>query len=208
MAQNRVFASLTKLLALLACAVILRATASIVWVYRDYFPPNFAAEFLIGRQAYFYGLYGAAFYVHIVAGPICLLAGLALLVDARRGRPARWHKAVGRMTGVLVLLAVAPSGLVMAFRAPGIVSGSGFAALAVVTGASAGLGWRSAVRRRFADHERWMQRTYALLGSAVVLRGIGGAAAVLELEGTYPIAAWVSWLAPLALLEAARFTRR
>ncbi|MEM6331456.1 MAG: DUF2306 domain-containing protein, partial [Planctomycetota bacterium] len=97
---------------------------------------------------------------------------------------------------------LAPSGLVMAFYAAGgPVAVAGFATLAAATAACAAMGWRSAVARRFDAHRWWMLRCYAVLSSAVVLRAIGGLAQVLSLDGAYPLAAWASWLAPLAAVE-------
>ena len=49
-----------------------------------------------------------------------------------------------------------PSGLWMAFCAEtGAIAGAGFAALAAATGMCVALGWRSAMNRRFAAHQRW-----------------------------------------------------
>ncbi len=90
----------------------------------------------------------------------------------------------------------------------GIVTALGFAVLAVATATSAVLGWRAAVQRRFAEHRLWMLRCFALLCSAVVLRVIGGLTESFGLEGTYPYAAWLSWLAPLVAFEGSRLIRR
>jgi hypothetical protein len=86
-----------------------------------------------------------------------------------------------------------------------VLAASGFALLAVATGACAFFGWRAAVQRRFADHRQWMLRCYLLLCSAVVLRLIGGLASVTHIGGewSYPLAAWASWLVPLAGFEMA-----
>jgi hypothetical protein len=79
----------------------------------------------------------------------------------------------------------------------------GFALLAVVTAASVALGWRAAVKRRFADHRRWMSRCYLLLCSTVVLRLMAGLATVTGVQATWidPTVAWASWLVPLAAYE-------
>ena len=100
------------------------------------------------------------------------------------------------------------SGLWMArYAEAGAIAGTGFAALAVVTGICVALGWRSVVTRRFAEHQRWMLRCFILLCSAVVLRVIGGLTIVtgVESEWSYPLAAWTSWLLPLMAYEVIRF---
>ena len=186
----------------LACLLICKTTLAIVLGYSNYFPPNFRADFLLGRSSYFFGAYRWAFYMHILSGPVTLFAGLVLLSNLFRSRFPAWHRRIGRVQVALVLLLVTPSGLWMSwYAATGQVAGMGFAVLSVATAVCAILGWRAAVSRRFQHHQRWMQRCYALLCSAVVLRVIGGLSEVLQIEWTYPYAAWVSWLGPIIALE-------
>lgn len=191
------------LVQLLACLLVVKTVLTVLSLYGDYFPPDFRADFLLGREAYFTGAYEAAFYVHILAGPLALLSGLLLLSEAGRRRWPRAHRILGRVHVACVLFLVVPSGLWMArYAATGSVAAAGFAMLAVATGSTAAMGWRCAVRMQFARHRRWMLRCYALLCSAVVLRLTGGATAVLGLEGNYALAAWFSWLLPFTGVEA------
>ena len=74
--------SLPRLLTALTAVLIWKVTASVVIGYRDYFPPNFQTDFLLGRETYFWGAYRWAFYVHLVSGPVSLLLG-TILVSAR-----------------------------------------------------------------------------------------------------------------------------
>ncbi len=80
----------------------------------------------------------------------------------------------------------------------------GFALLAAATGLCAFCGWRSAVKRRFQTHRVWMWRCYVLLCSAIVTRLMGGVFLVcgVDEEWTYYLAAWGSWLVPVAVFEA------
>lgn len=189
----------------LACLLVCRTTVSVLLTFRDYFPPDFRSDFLLGRDSYFFGPYQWAFYAHIISGPFALMAGLLLLSDSLRCRFPKWHRCLGRMQIVCVLVLVAPSGLWMAaYAATGAVAAAGFATLALATGFCAARGWRAAVRRRFDQHRCWMLRCFALLCSAVVLRVIGGLSDVLHWEWTYPLAAWLSWLLPLSYLETGR----
>ncbi len=195
---------LRQLLQLLACVLVLKVTGGVVLNYRAYIPPNFDAEFLQGREAYFSGTYQWAFYTHIASGPLTLVVGMILLSERFRLRYSRWHRLLGRMQTACVLLLLTPSGLWMAsYAATGAVAGVGFATLAVATGLCVWLGWRSAVQRRFAAHRRWMWRCYLLLCSAVVLRLMGGIVTVAGIESawSYPLAAWTSWLLPLGAFE-------
>ena len=59
-------------------------------------------------------------------------------------------------------------------------------------------------RRRYDRHRAWMLRCYLLICSAVALRLISGAAGLVEVsspEDVYAVAAWGSWLVPLAAYE-------
>jgi hypothetical protein len=197
---------LKPLTALLVCLVL----AGILRNYPRYLPPDFSSDFLVGREASFRGGYRWAFYAHLVAGPVALLLGLALMSATVRRRAPAWHRALGRMQVGVVLLVLVPSGLVMsAFAATGVVAGLGFATLAVATAACAVLGWRAAMQRRFAAHEAWMTRLFILLCSAVVLRLIAGMAFLARFDANwlYPVSAWASWLGPLGAHEAWLLTR-
>jgi small-conductance mechanosensitive channel len=203
--------TLQHVLNLLAGVLVAKVTFSVILGYRDYFPPNFSADFLRGRQAYFFGAYQWAFYTHILAGPISLFLGLILVSERFRLRYRAWHRKLGKFQGALVLLLLAPSGLWMApYAETGAVAAVGFASLALATAACVVMGWRSAVNKRFVEHRRWMLRLFLLLCSAVILRLIGGAATVTDFGGTwiYPFAAWASWLLPLAAFELRESIRR
>lgn len=188
----------------MAAALVLKVTAAVVWGYRDYFPLNFAADFLRGREGDFAGVYRWAFYAHVASGPVSLVAGLMLVSATFRRRFPAWHRRLGRLQVACVLLFVAPSGLWMAwYTRAGTMAAVSFATLAAATGACVALGWRAAVRRRFAEHERWMTRTFVLLCSAVTLRVAGGLATVAGVESEWfdPVAAWVCWVVPLVVYE-------
>ncbi len=195
---------LQSVLTFLAGLLILKVTVTVVLGYRNYFPPNFEAVFLRGRQSYFSGAYQWAFYTHIASGPVSLIFGLILISEKFRMRFPRWHRSLGKTQTVVVLFLLTPSGLWMArYAETGAIAAIGFSALAIATGTCALFGWQSAVKRRFAEHRCWMWRCFLLLCSAVVLRLIGGLATVTDVGGTwsYPLAAWASWLTPLAVFE-------
>jgi uncharacterized membrane protein len=208
--QNAPLDKLRQVLTLLTVVLILRVTVGVVLRYRFYVPPDFGSDFLRGREDYFFGSYQWAFYAHIASGPFALILGLIQLSDRFRRRHAHWHRQLGKIQIANVLLVVAPSGAWMALRAEtGALAGSAFGVLAVATAITAWFGWRSAVRRNFAEHRRWMGRCYVLLCSAVVVRVIGGALVVAGIgdDWTYPLAAWLSLLLPLTVFEVLTGTR-
>ena len=194
------------LLAIVVGLLIVRVTVEVVMGYVNYFPANFSSDFLHGREASF-ARYRWSFYPHIVTGPMALLAGLVLMSDRFRMRFPRGHRWLGRLHVTNVLLVVLPSGFVMAFDAaagwPAVIS---FVLLSFITAACTAMGWRTAVQRRFTDHRRWMQRSYVLLCSAVVLRVLGGIGTSFEVPWLWydPVISWASWVLPLVVLEAGR----
>jgi len=203
--QKTSSSALSRVLTILAVVLICKVTASVVVGYRSYFPPNFQSDFLQGRETYFWGAYGWAFYTHVVSGPVTLLLGTILISERFRTSAPTWHRRLGRLQGACILLLLAPSGLWMAwYAATGAVAAAGLGSLAIAIAACVLMGWKSAVERRFSDHQRWMWRTYLLLCSAVVIRMIGGLATVAGLDALwlYPLSAWASWLVPLLIFES------
>lgn len=199
---------LNRLVVWTAVLLVMKVTLSVVMGYRSYLPPDFEADFLLGREAYFWGAYRWAFYTHLAAGPVTLVLGTVLISERFRRWAPNWHRRMGRWQVGCVLVLLVPSGLWMArYAVTGVVAGAGLGMLAVATAICCTAGWRAAVTRRFAQHERWMWRNYLLLCSAVVIRVIGGLAAVLEVEGdwVYPVSTWVSWVGPVAVYEGWRW---
>lgn len=187
----------------LAVALVLRVLGTILANYPDYFPPNFDSLFLEGREATFGGWYAAAFYAHILTGPLVLVNGLLLLSDTVRRRGGL-HRRLGYAQVALLAVAL-PSGAAMARHAfSGWPAGLSFALLAAATAGCTAAGVVAARRGRLASHRRWMLRSFLLLCSAVTLRLLSGAATVAgvsEPEAAYAVAAWASWLVPLAAFE-------
>src|SRR4051794_4937278 len=209
--HNPRLASLKSILLLLVAVLIVKVTFSVVLGYRNYIPPNFDIDFLSGRQSYFAGAYQWAFYSHIVSGPASLILGLILISESFRKRFPKWHRSMGKVQAGVVLFLLAPSGLWMAYYAQtGTIAGIGFSLLAIATGMCVLAGWRSAMKKRFAEHRRWMLRCFLLLCSAVIVRIIGGLATVASVGDSwiYPLAAWASWLVPLAAFESTDAVRR
>ena len=179
---------------------------SILAEYRWYFPANFdASAFLSGRRHSFLGLYRAAFYAHIISGPVAVLLGVFLMISGGRARYFTIHRLAGRLLILLVLVVVTPSGFVMARHATaGPVAAYGFASLSVATAACAAVALHYVRARKFRAHQNWATRCFLLLASPLLLRLISGATIVLQVESdwTYRLNAWVSWVIPLAIYEA------
>jgi uncharacterized membrane protein len=196
---------LTTILRWLAVVLILRVLVTILANYPDYFPPNFDSLFLQGREARFSGAYRVAFYVHIFSAPLVLFNGLILLSEYVRRRHRGWHRWLGRVQVAVLLLFVLPSSVVMSRQAfGGWLAGLSFLLLSAATASCAIIGVVQAYRRNYDGHRRWMVRSYVLICSAVALRLISGTAGLVGVpspERAYILAAWSSWLLPLAAYE-------
>jgi|GEM_PF-1360873 len=194
---------------LVAVLLFVKTFGAVLYEYRWYFPLDFRqSAFLVGREASFVGSYRIAFYVHLLAGPIALLAATFLMVSGlqKGSRLRRWHPIVGR----LQLVAVVPlsiSGMIMARNAfTGPIAGASFfvlAILALCTCIAAGV---TAMRKNFIAHQVWATRCFVLLCSPLLLRIVGGIALVtgLDSENLYRWNAWCSWLVPLMTYELLR----
>ena len=184
-----------------------KVLVSIVWEYRLYFPANFDAAFLVGREKTFVGLYRIAFYLHILTGPVVVVLAAGLMLTGGRARFRKFHRWSGRLLVLVVLAAIVPSGFVMAqYALSGPVAGVGFALQTVATATSAIAAIRCARAKNFAHHQLWAVRCFILLSSPLLFRIVGGTLYVFDLESSmaYTLNAWLSWSIPLCLFEAFR----
>jgi uncharacterized membrane protein len=203
---------LTTVLRWLAILLILRVLAVILANYPDYFPPNFDSLFLQGREATFTGAYRPAFYIHIFSGPVVLFNGLIPMSEYIRRHNGGLHRFLGRLQVAVLLLFVLPSSVVMSRHAfGGWPAGLSFFLLSMATASCAVVGVMHARHGRYDRHRRWMLRCYVLICSAVALRLVSGTAGLLGVssaETAYVVAAWSSWLLPLAAYEIMERTRQ
>ena len=141
--------------------------------------------------------------IHAVAGLTTLLIGPFQFVRWVRNRWPAIHRVTGRLY-LLVGAVAAPAGLVLALgTSSGQIASVGFAIPALLWMHFAWLGWRAAVERRFDAHREWMIRAYAITATAITLRLMLPASAMMELDfsSAYPVIAWASWLTNLAIAE-------
>jgi uncharacterized membrane protein YozB (DUF420 family) len=186
--------------------------------YRFYFPANFDTAFLVGREDIFAGAYRAAFYIHIVVGPVCLVFAAILLASGSslsdsesrmisRRRCSQMHRRLGRLQALLVLGLLLPTGLVMSTHAfAGPIAVAAFATLSITTAIAVIAAIITAMQGKVTRHRRWAMRTLLLLASPLLLRFMSGllAASGWESDRTYQLNAWSSWLVPLIVFELSR----
>jgi uncharacterized membrane protein YozB (DUF420 family) len=188
------------LLAMFAGATTISA-ASLV-----YFDPQEVAPFVIERlgDVRFEQLWLWSLKVHVacalVAFPVCLLLTMRWLQ-----RRLVWHRWLGRVTGVLVLFGLVPSGMVLAFDATGGLGVSaGFWLSGAIVAAAMVYGVRAARRRDLKSHSHAMRHVVAQLSVAVTSRAmlIGFDTLGVDPELAYLVALWLPVLLSAGVAEA------
>jgi hypothetical protein len=141
------------------------------------------------------------FYLHVTFAPIALVIGVWQFIPITRR--SVWHRWEGRVYVACVLIA-SLSGFVVAFTtAAGMAAGLGFAILAALWFGSTAIAYSKVRTGRYAEHRRWMIRSYALTCAAITLRLIVpvGIAAKLDFATAYLVAAWGCWIINVAIAE-------
>jgi uncharacterized membrane protein YozB (DUF420 family) len=153
----------------------------------------------------FEALWLASLRIHVasalLAFPLCLL----LMTRTLQRRPP-WHRWIGRLTGTVVLLALVPSGVVLAFEAKGgTVVTLGFLLSAAIVAGCTVLGVLAARRRNLVLHRRAMLHVVGQMSVAVSSRALIVAldAWGLDPDVAYVVALWVPVLASAAVAELA-----
>jgi len=154
---------------------------------------------------------------HVLFGSIALAtAVLQIWPWFRRAHPA-WHRRAGRLYVFGGVLPAGLTALVVGFFTPfGPVAASSNVLLALLWLAFTVTGWRKARDRRYADHRRWMVRSFALTASIITNRiwgAVGFIALSPQLDTTFHgderlfswtlagLSTWLGWTLPLLAAE-------
>lgn len=155
----------------------------------------------------------AAFYAHIVAGGLALVAGPFQFWRGLRERRPTVHRWIGRTSLAAIAIAGTSALVIAPFSQAGFVGFFGFGSLAALWLAFAWQGYRAIRRRDVASHRAWMMRTFALTYAAVTLRlwlGLLITVQVLPGEGfdfdaafanAYAAVPFLAWLPNLVVAE-------
>lgn len=141
--------------------------------------------------------------VHAGFAATALLLGPIQFIRVLRNRWPRIHRWIGT-TYVACCIIGGCAGLLLAFgTVAGWVASIGFGSLAIVWIACTAQAWGFARRRKFASHERWMIRSFALTLAAVTLRLYIPIALLLHLNlnTAYQAISYLCWIPNLAVAE-------
>lgn len=140
---------------------------------------------------------------HISSAPIALILGILQLSAKRRAKNPTLHRWFGRIYGVSILVG-GISGLMLAVNAlGGPVAGWGFGLLAVIWMGVTANAIRLAIAGNYAEHRKWMIRSFALTFAAVTLRLylVGFMIAGFEYAAASVFIAWMCWVPNLVFAE-------
>lgn len=166
-----------------------------------FFMPQVRPPFLRGRT----DMLGLAVPLHFGGGGVALALGALQLNAALRARHLPFHRVVGRIYVISVLLG-GVSGLRLAIGSQGgPIARIGFAALACGWLFTTVRGWFRIRTRDDIAHRAWMIRSYSLTFAAVTLRAYLplSVAAGVPFEIAYPVIAWLCWVPNIIIAERA-----
>lgn len=139
-------------------------------------------------------LWRGALYMHVPSALFALPACVVLLSNRVRARVPRFHRWLGRITGAVIVLAVVPSGLYLAFFATGgLITTLGFWLTGLITFVAMAKSIESARAGDIKAHRRFSAHVAAQLSVAVFSRLMLASAEQLEIydEWVYVTALWL-----------------
>jgi uncharacterized membrane protein len=139
-----------------------------------------------------------------------MLFGAFQFLKVLRTKAPAVHRWMGRIYIAACLVGGTAGLLIALYSSAGPIAGWGFFTLAVIWLFTTSMAWRSALKRDFASHERWMIRSFALTFAAVTLRLQLPFIFVLDtgFEPAYRIIAWSAWVPNLIVAEICIAMRR
>jgi Predicted membrane protein (DUF2306) len=193
--------------AAMVLGVLLMAWASSSYVELGEAHPFYLEKLPLARPA----LYLAALYAHVPSALFALPACVLLDTNTLRSRWPGAHRWLGRLTALVVLLLVVPSGLYLAwFAQGGLITTLGFVLTGVLSAGAMLLSVRAAQRGRYERHRRFARHVTAQLSVAVLSRALLYGAEWLELyePWVYVAALWLPVLGSLISVEWLHAPRR
>lgn len=126
--------------------------------------------------------------VHGVPGAVALLIGPFQFLAGFRSRFPRWHRYMGRVYAVCIVIGSIAGFVSALMSTSGIPAQIGFILLVLAWSLTMWKGYQAARSGRFAEHRLWMIRNYALTFAAVLLRvflGLGSLAMAIWPQVTF-----------------------
>lgn len=159
-----------------------------------YFESDTIAPFVIEKLPLrFETLWLASLKIHVASAILAFPLCLALMTRWLR-RHVTWHRWLGRITGICVVGALVPSGIILSFQAKGgPVVTAGFLLSAMIVLFAMVYGVVYARRKQVSSHSRAMRHVVAQMSVAVTSRAMLIALDMVGMdpEPAYVLALWV-----------------
>jgi len=187
------------LIYLFFCWLMLRITI-------QYIPYNTDVAFLrIKQDVIDVPFYKLAFFTHVYTTMFVLIAGFTQFSAYIRKHFREIHRYSGWVYAFTVLFLAGPSGFYMGIYANGgVISQTAFCLLAVLWICFTAMAIKSAVKRDFKSHRKYMIRSFALTLSAITLRAWKYVVVLLfepRPMDVYQLVAWLGWIPNLIIAE-------
>jgi uncharacterized membrane protein len=142
-------------------------------------------------------------FVHAGAASTALILGPFQFMPRLRATRRKLHRWMGRAYVVACLVGGGSGLLLAAGTNAGPVAQAGFGLLAVCWLVANVQAWRLALAGRFAEHRRWMVRSFAMTFAAVTLRLYLPIAPILgyDFMPAYVAISWLAWVPNLMVAE-------
>ena len=144
------------------------------------------------------------FYTHVYTSIFVLLSGFLAILRRDFGWK-NFHRNIGKLYIILILIFAAPSGFYMGiFANGGLFSKISFVILGFLWWFSTFKAYQLARQKKFKEHKQWMWRSFAFTLSAITLRMWKVIIVYLfhpnPME-VYQIIAWLGWIPNILLIE-------
>ncbi len=180
----------------------------IIWAYIPIQPDT---AFLQLKQDYWHiAEWRFAFYTHVFSSILVLLAGFTQFSNTIFKKYRGFHKKMGYLYVINILMVTGPASLLMGFYANGGLSSRiAFVLLALLWLGFTAIALYKAIKKDFIAHRIFMIRSFALTLSAITLRiwkVIFAATTDIPPMDRYRIIAWLGWVLNLMIAEYIIFT--
>jgi hypothetical protein len=197
---------INKLISIVFFVGIMVCTWLMLKITIPYFTFDYDVDFLLTKQAILHSdIWRWSFYIHISTSLVVLFLGVFQFVKLILNKFPKFHRNLGKIYILSILILSAPSGLVMAFYANGgIWAKLSFLILSLLWWIFTCIAYLKIVKGEIQSHIAFMIRSYGLTLSALTLRTYVVALPLfLHLHGKemYVLVAWLSWIPNLIISE-------
>jgi hypothetical protein len=194
------------ILLLLFCALMLQLSL-------PYLTLRYDVGFLLTKQNIIHiKPWRYSFYIHVGLSIFAFAAGLTQFSSYILKKYRKFHRTMGYVYVMDILVFAGPSGLLMSFYANGTAAAkTSFVLLSMLWILFTAVALKKVKEKNFTAHKNWMIRSYALTLSAVSLRLYAMfLPKIIHLNAfdEYTLIAWLSWTLNLIIAEIIIFRKR